>query len=114
MKFKINNEEWEIKEITQEEIRKDYLSHYCKIDDNGRYHGVTWCDTHQIFIDKDLCIDEKKHTLLHELTHCFIYSYIKHYDKGYEEEEVCDIVANSNNIINDIYIKYRCECVMNK
>ena len=111
MKFKINNTQWEIKEISQKEIktmlnkRRNNNSEDVESIDS-RYYGVTFHDSCLICLDKDLPIGRKKTTLMHELTHCYITTYITHLDNEYSEEMVCDIVANSNGFINSIIKKY--------
>lgn len=111
MKFRINNCKWIIKEVSQEEMKNEMKDRYeRKIEsepvDNGRYFGLTYHDTHIILLDKELPQDRKKKTLLHELTHCYIGSFITHMEKTYCEEDICDIVANSYDTIKDIVEKY--------
>ena len=111
MKFKINGCVWIIKEVTQEEIKKEMEYRYNRhiegeVSSDGRYFGTTYHDTQTIYLDEELPIDRKKKTLLHELTHCYIGSYITHMDKTYCEEDICDIVSNSYDIINEIVEKY--------
>ena len=73
---------------------------------DSRYYGLTFHDSCLIYLDKDLPLGRKKKTLIHELTHCYITTYITHLDNEYNEEMICDIVANSNSFINDIMKKY--------
>ncbi len=106
-KFKINNEDWIIKELSQKEIvekmKKRTEYGYRDIsDDIGRFFGVTLHDDMEIILDKDLPYQRKKKTLIHELTHCYISASITHEDKTYDEEMVADIVANSHYIISDV------------
>lgn len=111
MKFKINNRSWEILEVSQAEIKT--MQNERKANDEediksiaSRYYGVTYCDICKIYIDKDLPIDRKKATLIHELTHCFIDNYITHDEKQYSEEDVADIVSNSFDFINEVVKQY--------
>ena len=111
MKFKINNRIWEILEVSQAEIKT--MQNERKANDEediksiaSRYYGVTYCDICKIYIDKDLPIDRKKATLIHELTHCFIDNYITHDEKQYSEEDVADIVSNSFDFINEVVKQY--------
>ncbi len=118
MKFKINNREWSIAEITQEEIKIKQNQRRANEEENiksldTRYYGITYTDIQKIYIDKDLPIDRKKATLIHELTHCYIVNYITHLDKEYTEEDVADIVSNSHEIIHEIikeYFKEKIQC----
>ena len=107
MKFKMNNRIWKIEEKSQSEIKKIQNIRRADEEDNiksinPRYYGITYCDTMQIYIDKDLPVDKKKATLIHELTHCYIDNYITHCEKQYSEEDVADVVANSYDIIHEI------------
>lgn len=111
MKFKINNREWVIEELSQEEIKKIQNTRRANEEENvksidTRYYGITYTDIQKIYIDEDLPKDRKKATLIHELTHCYIVSYITHLEKQYSEEDVADIVSNSYDIIHEIVDKY--------
>jgi len=111
MKFKINNRTWTIEEKSQSEIKRIQNERRANEDDNiksvtPRYYGVTHCDIQEIYLDRDLPIDRKRATLIHELTHCYIDNYITHDAKDYSEEDVADIVANSYDIIHEIVDKY--------
>lgn len=106
MKFKINNKNWNIKEISQEQMREQLKSHNDSVAGFGKYFGLTYFDTQTIYLDKDLCQDRKRSTLLHELGHCYIGTYITHLDRQYNEEDVVDIISNSHDIINNIINKY--------
>lgn len=107
MEFKINNRTWNIVEMTQEEIKAEMKKHYDKPDDEGKYFGLTYSDIQTIFLDKDLCQEQKRTTLIHELTHCYIESFITHMsNKEFSEEDVCDIVSYSHYIIKDVVDQY--------
>lgn len=111
MKFKMNNREWTITEVSQQEIKNMQNIRRANEDENlksvdTRYYGITYCDVMQIYIDKDLPEERKKSTLIHELTHCYIDSYITHSEQEYSEEDVADIVSNSYDIIHEIVDKY--------
>lgn len=112
MKFNVNGLNWEIKELSQKEIKefnnsrkgegeKDDVSSISE-----RYYGITYHDILKIYIDKDLPEERKIKTLIHELTHVYISTYITHQDIKYCEEDVCDINANSHDFINKIVNKY--------
>ena len=111
MKFKINNREWTITETSQRDIKNMQNIRKANEEENLkstdlRYYGITYTDIQKIYIDKDLPKDIKKATLIHELTHCYIFNYITHLDKKYSEEDVADIVSNSYDIIHEIVDKY--------
>ena len=106
MKFKINNKNWEIKELSQQDMREELKKHNDSITEFGKYYGLTDTDIQTIFLDKDLCPDRKRSTLLHELGHCYIVTFITHLDRNYSEEDVVDIISNSHDIIREIVDKY--------
>lgn len=111
MEFKINNRKWKIEEKSQSDIKNIQNIRRANKEENlesitPRYYGVTYCDIQEICIDKDLPLDRKRATLIHELTHCYICNYITHDEKNYSEEDVADIVANSYDIISEIINKY--------
>lgn len=111
MMFEINGCSWYIQELSQEEIKEEMKKRSEReLEDepvkNGRYFGTTYHDSQIIFLDKELPEDRKKKTLLHELTHCYIGSYVTHIEKSYCEEDICDIVANSHDIIDKIIKDY--------
>lgn len=106
MKFKINNKTWEIKELSQKEMREELKKHNDCLEEYGKYYGLTYADIQTIFIDKDLCEERKRATLLHELGHCYIVSFITHLYKNYNEEDVVDIISNSHDIVREIVDKY--------
>lgn len=107
MKFKMNNREWEIKELTQEEIRQHYIDYkYDGEPQSGKYYGLTYFDEQVIYLDKALHKDQKRQTLMHELGHCYIGSYITHQNKEYDEETVVNLISNSHDIIHEIVEEY--------
>ena len=103
MKFRLNNRSWEIIELSQEEMREKIKEYkYDGEPQSGKYFGLTYFDKSLIYIDKDLCLDQKKQTLRHELMHCYIGCYLFNNDKEYSEEDLCNISANSHDIIHEI------------
>lgn len=101
MKYIINNSEWEIKEISNAEINI-----LCSSDKKETFtHGTTQYDCNTIFINEDT--HNKKKTLYHELTHCFMYEFgHNQWDKNFNNEDVCEIVASSHEIIHKIVKDY--------
>lgn len=111
MKFKINGIDWKIEEKRQEEIKT--LLNQKRADEKediknteNRYLGLTYQDDLIIYLDRNLPEQRKRLTLLHELTHCYIGTFITHCDKQYSEEDVCDIVSNSHDIVKNIVDNY--------
>lgn len=73
----------------------------------GKYFGLTYFDEQKIYIDKDLHVQQKVQTLLHELMHCYIGSYLScSQEQMFNEELICDISANSHIMISNIICKY--------
>ena len=112
MKFKMNDIEYEIKEVTQKEYKnyrkeEDELTNCEETDTSkGVYFGASHHYKDIVFIDKNLPYDRKKRVLMHELMHCYISEYINHQDNNYSEEDVADISANSHDIIHKIIKDY--------
>lgn len=104
MKFKINNDEWEIEEKDKEELKELYE----KETQEKTYFvfGVTVKSKHVIYLNKDMCEEQKIKTLKHELTHCYIWEYGLYNVMDINEEVICDIVATSNDFINGVVEQY--------
>lgn len=101
MKFKMNDREWEIKEVSQEEMFAWY-----KEEGTGYYYGQTHFSTQEIWLSNELSNEQKRKTLYHELMHCYIRMFITMQDLEYNEESLCDISANSHDIIHKIVKEY--------
>lgn len=102
--FKINNDKWQIEEKSKEELKELY-----KEDEEEKVYfvfGVTIKPQHVIYINKDMCEEQKIKTLKHELTHCYIWEYGLYNVMDVNEEVICDIVASSNDFINEVVEKY--------
>lgn len=98
MKFKINNTEWTIEEVDEATINNEMKS-------DGTL-GVTIYKAQTIMLLKDQANIIK--TLKHELTHVWLYEYghNQNDDKTFSYEDVCEIVASSNDFINEIVQAY--------
>ena len=59
-----------------------------------------------ILIDKDLSYSRKRKTLIHELTHVYIREYVTTREVDINEETLCDIAANSHDVIHEILDEY--------
>lgn len=86
MKFKINDLTWKI-----EFVERD--SGFLKFDDPDLVNaGITdWHDL-KIYIDQSLSDDMIQRTIIHELTHAFIFSY--GYSDMMNEEEICNFIES--------------------
>lgn len=103
--FVINNMTWSIKEIECDELKEMYE----KDREEKAYYvfGVTKYFKHIIYLNNDMCEEQKINTLKHELTHCYIWSYGLYNVADINEEMICDIVASSNDFINQIVKEYK-------
>ena len=100
----MNNHEWEIKEISKNDIKKIYEE---ETQEETLYvYGLTKYDNHKIFINSELCYDMKRKTIMHELMHCYIEEYVSLELDDYKEETLCNISANSHDIIHEITKEY--------
>ena len=99
MKFKINNTEWTIKEVTEAEINNEMKNDFTM--------GVTIYKTQEILLLENQANIIK--TLKHELMHVWMYEYGHRQDdeKKFDYEDVCEIVASSNNFINEVVEQYK-------
>lgn len=99
MKFKINNTEWTIKEVDEATINNE-------MKQDGTL-GVTIYKTQEILLLKEQANIIK--TLKHELTHVWLYEFGHNQDdeKTYTYEDVCEIVASSNDFINEVIEQYK-------
>lgn len=110
MKFKMNNREWIIKEVNQEEFWKDEGCED-KIgtpEYHNTYHfGRCLFKTQEIWLWKDVSKEQKRNTLYHELLHCYRGMYFTFCNlNGQDEDLWCDISANSHDIIHKIVENY--------
>lgn len=98
LKFKINNTIWTIKAVDEATINNEM-----KQDDTL---GCTIYKTQEILLLRDQANIIK--TLKHELMHVWLYEYghAQDDDTTYSFEDICEIVASSNDFINRIVDKY--------
>ena len=101
MKFKINNTEWTIKEVDEATINNEMKNDYTM--------GVTIYKTQEILLLKDQANLIK--TLKHELVHVWLYEYghAQNDENRYSYEDICQIVASSNDFINKTVEMYKLE-----
>lgn len=98
MKFKINGTEWEIQDVDESTINNEMKNDYTL--------GVTIYKTQTIMLLKDQANMIK--TLKHELTHVWLYEYgHNQHEKEFNMEDVCEIVASSNDFINEVVNEYK-------
>lgn len=98
MQFKINGTKWTIKEVDEATINNEMKNDYTM--------GVTIYKTQEILLLKDQANLIK--TLKHELIHVWLYEYghAQNDETKYSYEDVCEIVASSNDFINNTIKEY--------
>lgn len=101
MRFTINNRTWEIIELSKEEMDKEYPS-----EGEGEVYGLCDYTNQKICIWKDLHQEQKRQTLIHELTHCYIGCYMSFEDMVWHVDVICNLVGNSHDIIHEIVENY--------
>lgn len=106
MKFKMNDREWEIVEVNQAKMKELLEEHNDQINEYGKYFGLTYIDDNMIYLAEEICKDQKRLSLMHELMHCYISCYISNGIENFDEEMVCNISANSHDIIHKIVKEY--------
>lgn len=108
--FLINNDKWQIEEKNKPELQELYEKE--TQEKTSFVFGITIRFKHIIYINKDMCEGQKIKTLKHELMHCYIWEYGLYNVMDINEEVICDLVASSNDFINEIVNKYK-EGVLN-
>ena len=101
MKFTINDTEWTIRLVNEDKMNNEMKNDYTL--------GVTIYKTQEILLLKKQANIVK--TLKHELTHVWLYEYghAQNDDSSYKYEDVCEIVASSNNFVNKVVEKFKKE-----
>ena len=76
-------------------------------NNNDYFLGRTKYLEQEIWLYKDLSLEQKRKTLIHELVHCYrgMYFTFNNLD-GQDEELWCDIISNSYDIIHKIVEGY--------
>jgi len=104
MVFKMNNRVWEIIEKPLKKIQEIYKQ---RAEEDPPYlFGLSVIGEHIIYLNNEICDDKKRQTLLHELMHCYKTEYISTSIDKIDEEMLCDISANSHDIIHEIVEEY--------
>lgn len=96
MKFKINGSTWTIKEIPKDQF---------EIKDEG-------CIAETVYLRQEIHLrndsKSKLADLKHELCHVWLYEYghVQNDEYKFHYEQVCEIVARSNDFINKVVTDY--------
>ena len=94
MEFEINGSKWKIKEVSKEFLQND-----------GDLAETDYMAQEILIWEECKC---KRNTLKHELCHVWLweYAHVQNDNDRFHFEQVCQIVANSNDFINEIVEKY--------
>ena len=103
MKFKMNERNWEIKEVSKQFLDEKYAT----VED-GEMFGITDYQEQIIYLWEELHKEQKRQTLIHELVHCYIGCYMSFEDMEWHQDVICNMVANSHDIIHRIVEDYVC------
>ncbi len=97
-KFVMGDRTFEIELVSQDELH----NHNKKINDGtANYFGMFLPYSQKILLSKELTSDQQIKTLIHELTHCYLWCYSTPCD-SYDEEDICNICSNSLKMIFSI------------
>lgn len=99
----MNNREWCIEEVNQDIMHN--IEGVNK-EEGLVFFGLTCYETQKIYLWEKLHKDQKRQTLIHELTHCYIGNYVSFQDLQITEDVLCNLSANSHDIIHEIVEKY--------
>ena len=101
MQFTINDAKWNIRLVNEDEMNNEMKNDYTL--------GVTIYKTQEILLLKKQANIVK--TLKHELAHVWLYEYghAQNDDSSYKYEDICEIVASSNNFVNEVVEKFKKE-----
>ena len=87
IKFKINDRKWKLKLV------KDNDKVLEKTDDEMSVCGITHFSKATIYINQEIDKDVMRDTIIHELTHAFLFVYGFGQVENFTEEMVCDIMG---------------------
>ena len=97
MKIKINGNEWEIIEVSEDKMNNEQKNDYTL--------GLTIYKEQEIWLVQNQKNPTK--TLVHELMHAWLFEYGHNaQEREFNHEDVCEIMASSIEFINEIVMKY--------
>lgn len=98
MEFEINGTKWTIENVDEGQMQ---------LESESKFNlGVTIYKSQRILLDKDQSNIIK--TLKHELMHVWLYEYGHSQNENkFGYEDVCEIVASSNDFINEVVDEYK-------
>lgn len=101
--FKINNDIWTICFV-------EPYSYYLMKDNGSFTIGMTDYNTKTVYIACGLDFSTLCHVIIHEITHCIIFSFHIHMDI-YNEELLCNVMENYAILILEITY-YILNCIL--
>ena len=87
LRFKINDRKWKLKLV------KDTDKNLQKTDDEMAVCGITHFSKATIYINQEIDRHVMRDTIIHELTHAFLFVYGFGQVENFTEEMVCDIMG---------------------
>jgi hypothetical protein len=100
--FIMNDRTFKIKKVNQTQMYEESNEVY---DGKGNYFGKFLPYKQEVWLDEKISGEQARKSLLHELTHCYIWSYMTILEQ-LNEEDVCYISSNSHDIIHEIVNNY--------
>lgn len=98
MEFELNGAKWKIEVVDEATINNEAEA--------NDIFGLTIYKTQTIMLLEEQANIIK--TLKHELTHAWLYEYAHNQrDKEFNYEDVCEIVASSNDFINEVVMQFK-------
>lgn len=98
MNLEINGNEWKIVEVNEKDEK-------LKINDKECW-GTCMYEEQTIYICQEMRLSKKKQTLMHELSHAFLYEYLLKFQENFDNEELCEFVAKYSQRIGNLANKY--------
>lgn len=102
IEFEVNNNKWCIQEVPSKALINMYTDDRGNTDNVYYIFGLTNKSDHIIYVNQEMCKDQKVKTLKHELTHCYIWNHGLYNVPSYNEEMVCDLVSSITDFINKV------------
>jgi len=84
MRFVINKRNWNVKLVAED-------SKYLCVEEGEEVCGITSFAKATIYLNKEIDKDVMKDTIVHELTHAYLFTYGFNQFENFNEENVCDV-----------------------
>lgn len=107
MEFWVNDDVWTIKKVSKATMNTLYEDEKAADEEVFFVFGLTNKALHTIFINEEMCEEQQIKTLIHELTHCYIWEFGLFNVPHFNEEMVCDLVASISYFIDRVVKEYK-------